>query len=509
MNHHEMPQYPEPYWRASVNLPTFPKLEESITADVGIVGGGITGITAAYLLAKQNLNVVLIDAGVILNGTTGHTTAKITAQHGLIYDELIQHFGIEKASQYYQAADEAKAFIEQTVNDHQIDCDYQEEDAYIYTNAASYLSSMENEKKAYDQLEIDSELTDNIPLNMPVKSALIMKNQAQFHPLKYLKALTETSVNEGAQFFEQTTAVDVEYNKHPAIVTKDGHRITCDYVIAASHFPFYDKQSFFFSRMYAERSYVIAIKSAEKFPGGMYINAESSTRSIRNTNLNGEELWLVGGENHKTGQGKSTIEHYNALKEFAEKQIGINEIAYRWSAQDLTTLDKVPYIGPVTKKEENVLAATGFRKWGMTNGTIAAKILSDRITNKENPYEDLYSPSRFPADPSLRKFAKSNADVAKHMIKGKLEYTGNNPKELAADDATVTRINGKRTGVYKDKENKLHMVDTTCTHMGCEVTWNSGDRTWDCPCHGSRFSYTGEVIEGPAKKPLPQVDHRE
>lgn len=253
MNHHEIPQYPEPYWRESVNLPTFPKLEESIKADVGIVGGGITGITAAYLVAKQNLNVVLIDAGVILNGTTGHTTAKITAQHGLIYDEFIQHFGIEKASQYYQAADEAKTFIEQTVNDHQIDCDYQEEDAYIYTNAPPYLSSLENEKKAYDHLKIDSELTDSIPLRMPVKSALIMKNQAQFHSLKYLKALTEISVKNGAQFFEQTTAVDVEYNKHPAIVTRDGHHVACDYVIAASHFPFYDKQSFFFSRMYAER----------------------------------------------------------------------------------------------------------------------------------------------------------------------------------------------------------------------------------------------------------------
>ncbi|WP_449353921.1 FAD-dependent oxidoreductase [Virgibacillus natechei] len=507
MENFQTPQFPESYWRDSVKLPTFPKLQESIKVDVGIVGGGITGITTAYLLAKQNLKVALLDAGVILNGTTGHTTAKITAQHGLIYDEIIQHFGIEKASLYYQANAEAKQFIEQTVDQHRIDCDFKKEDAYIYTNAKSYLTNLENEKKAYDQLKIDSELTDKIPLNMLVKSALIMKDQAQFHPLKYLKVLTEKSKENGVQFYEQTTAVDVEHNNNPAIVTSEGHRITCKYVISASHFPFFDKESFYFSRMYAERSYVTAIKSPKDFPGGMYINAESPTRSIRSTSMNGEDLWLISGESHKTGQGDSTITHYNKLKEFAHRHIGINDVVYRWSAQDLTTLDKIPYIGSITKNEDTILVATGFRKWGMTNGTIAAKILTDQILEKDNPYKELYTPSRFQADPAVRKFARMNADVAKHMIKGKLEYTKNNIDELSTDDATVTRINGNRTGVYRDQNNELHMVDTTCTHMGCEVAWNSGDRTWDCPCHGSRFSYTGEVIEGPAKRPLAKIDN--
>ncbi|WP_099158287.1 FAD-dependent oxidoreductase [Virgibacillus ndiopensis] len=501
-----MPQFPEPFWRDYVSLPSFPKLEDSISVDVGIVGGGITGITAAYLLAKENVKVAVLDAGVILNGTTGHTTAKITAQHGLIYDELMQHFGIEKTSLYYDACKEAKQLIEHLVEKHDIDCEYKKEDAYIFTDAKAYISQLETEKKAYEKLKIDSELVDDIPLDVSTKSALIMKNQAQFHPLKYLKVLVEQCVENGVQFYEQTTAVDVEYNKHPSIITRDGKRVTCRYVIQASHYPFYDGQGFYPTRMYPERSYIIAVKSDKKFPGGMYINAEKPTRSVRGARIKGEDLWLIVGENHKTGQGKSTMKHYEALQKYADQHFGINEFAYRWSAQDLTTLDKVPYIGPVTKAQQSVFVATGFRKWGMTNGTIAAKHITDMILDNDTPYQDLYSPARFQADPAIKKFTTTNADVAKHLIKGKLEYTENNIDKLTPDDATVTRINGKRTGVYKDKDNNLHALDTTCQHLGCEVHWNSGDRTWDCPCHGSRYSYTGEVIEGPAKRPLNKVD---
>ncbi|MEN1969428.1 FAD-dependent oxidoreductase [Lentibacillus sp. N15] len=502
----EIPQFPEAYWVDSVAFPEFPELDQSIQADIGIVGGGIVGITAAYLLSQQKMNVVLLDANRLANGTTGHTTAKITAQHGLIYDELIQHFGIDKTKLYYQAAMEAKQLIEDLIKEHDISCEYQEEDAYLFTNASSYVEKLETEKKAYDQLGIPGELTDHMPLNLPIKSVLVMKDQAQFHPLKYLKALVEEAVNNGVRIFEQTTATDVEYTKHPAIVTRNGHRVKCRYVIEASHYPFYDGQGLYPARMYPERAYAIAMKTTKEFPGGMYINAETPTRSIRTTTINGEEMWLIVGEKHKTGQGKSTSKHYEALQDFAETNFGISEYLYRWSTQDLTTLDKVPYIGKVTENQQNVFVATGFRKWGMTGGTIAAKVISDLISKEESPYEELFSPSRFQADPAVKEFAKANADVAKHLIKGKLEYTNDNIKDLEPDQATTTRIHGKRTGVYKDADNRLYAVDTTCTHLGCEVNWNAGDRTWDCPCHGSRYSFTGEVIEGPAKEPLNKIE---
>lgn len=498
-----MPEYPESYWRETTDIPTFPKLKESLNVDVGIVGAGITGITTAYLLAKENLKVALLDSNVILSGTTGHTTAKITAQHGLIYDELLSHFGLEKTQLYYQANKQAKQFIKQMIDQYDLDCDYKEENAILYTNSDNYLSQLENEQRAYEKLNILHHTTPDIPLNIPIKSALIMENQAEFHPLKYLKKLVDECVEHGVQIYENTTAVDVEYNKHPTIISKDGHRITCRYVIAASHYPFYDGQGFYPTRLKPDRAYAIAVRTGKKYPGGMYINAESPTRSIRGTPIDKEEdLWIIAGENHKTGQGKSTIEHYLALQDFADKQFGIEEFVYRWSAQDLTTLDKLPYIGPITKEQHSVLVATGYRKWGMTNGTAGAHILADYVLERDNPYKEIYNPARFQADPSIKKFAQFNTNVAKHLIKGKFDDTVQNFNDLDKDEATITRINGQRTGVYKDNEAKLHMVDTTCTHLHCEVAWNSGERTWDCPCHGSRFKYTGEVIEGPAKEPL-------
>lgn len=501
----QLPSNPEPYWREEEIL-TFEPLKTSIKTEVAIVGGGITGVTAAYLLSKQNVQVVLIDSDEILKGTTGHTTAKITAQHGLIYDEFITHMGEEKTATYYQAAMRAKEFIEKTISEHQMDCDYESQDAYVYTNDDHYIMQLENEMKAYEKLSIDSEYLTEIPLKLPLKAAIKMKNQAQFHPLKYLKELVKLCKENGVTFYENTPAIDIEYNKHPNILTKDGHRITCNHVIIASHFPFYDKQGFYFARMYPKRSYVVAATSKLEYPGGMYINAESPTRSIRTTPGKDEPLWLIGGEGHKTGQGESVMHHYEKLKKFSSEHFDVKEFVYRWSAQDLTTMDKVPYIGPITKGESNVYVATGYRKWGMTNGTVAAMILADEITNIPNDYAEIYVPSRFQPDPSVRKFISMNADVAKHMIKGKLDFSDNKLDEIKVDEAIVTRINGKRTGVYKDKQETLHAVDTTCTHLGCEVEWNSGDRSWDCPCHGSRFSYKGDVLEGPAKKPLAKVD---
>lgn len=202
----------------------------------------------------------------------------------------------------------------------------------------------------------------------------------------------------------------------------------------------------------------------------------------------------------------STYKHYKALEEFSEEVLGIEEIKYRWSAQDLYTLDKVPYVGSITSSKPNILVATGYRKWGMTNGIAAAKILTDLVLERENPYQDLYSPSRFYADPSIKKFLKQNLDVAGHLIEGKIDIADKSIQDIGNDEGSVVVVNGKRAGCYKDNEGNVNLVDTTCTHMGCEVEWNSGDRTWDCPCHGSRFSVTGDVVEGPAKKPLKKVD---
>ncbi|WLD93288.1 FAD-dependent oxidoreductase [Alkalihalobacillus sp. AL-G] len=502
---HQMPQYPEPYWRDGIDFPSFDAVNEDQNVDVAIIGAGISGITTAYLLSKEGLKVGLIDAGKILNGTTGHTTAKISAQHDLIYDELIQHVGVEKAKLYYQSNDEALQFIKQIVSEKSIDCDLSKEDAYLYSTTEQYDRKIEKEWKAYEKLGIPGETKTSIPFDAGATSALVMKDQAQFHPIKYLLPLVKEIEAAGGLFFENTTAVDVQNGAKPIVLTREGFRITCNYVVSCSHFPFYDS-GFYFARMYAERSYVVAVEADKEYPGGMYLSVDNPSRSLRSTPYNGGKLILIGAENHKTGQGINTMKHYEALQDWGSKVLGIKSFPYRWSTQDLVTLDKIPYIGQMSSKEENIFVATGYKKWGMTTSAVAARLITDTILRKQNPYKELYTPSRFIADPSLKNFLIQNVDVAGHLIAGKVQTAEKKVDELTNDEAAVVKVQGKRAGAYKDTGGNLHIVDTTCTHMGCECEWNGGDRTWDCPCHGSRYTVDGDVIEGPAEKPLTKIN---
>lgn len=498
-----IPRFPESYWLESTILPQYAALEQSIEADVAVVGGGISGITTAYLLAQEGLKVVLLEAGMLLNGTTGHTTAKITAQHDLIYDELVTKLGAEKALLYYQANHDALQFIKQTIEKNDIKCGFSIQDSYVYTDSDDYISKLEKEMAAYSMLGIAGAYVEEIPLQLPTKAAVVMKQQAQFHPLHYLSALVRKFEETGGTIYEQTTAVDVEESPLPEVITSKGHRIKCKHVVSCTHFPFYDGHGFYFARMHADRSYVLGLHVEEDIPGGMYLSAEEPKRSIRyvETAEHGK-LLLIGGQSHKTGQGVCTINHYEELMRYASKQFHVKEIAYRWSAQDLVTGDHIPYIGRITASSPNVYIATGYRKWGMTNGTAAALLIRDLIVEKVNAYEELFAPSRSISLSTVAKLVVDNVDVAKHLIAGKLEMVHNRPEDLAADEGGVVRLHGKRAGAYKDVNGKLFLVDTTCTHMGCEVEWNNGDRTWDCPCHGSRFSFNGEVVEGPAEMPL-------
>lgn len=502
----KLPRFPEPYWRKSTKLPSFPKLQKDVRVDVAVVGGGITGLTSAYLLAKSGAKVAVVEAGSILNGTTGHTTAKITSQHSLIYDELISHFGEENAGLYYQANDDALQFIKSLVREKKIDCDLTEEDAYIYTNSNQEMDKLLKEFKAYEKLGVTGgEYVSSLPIPVEAMAAVVMRNQAQFHPLKFLRYLVDAFTEMGGQIYENTTAVDIEEGNEPVVTTRDSYKVRCSQLIVSSHYPFYDAKGFYFSRMHVNRSYVLAVKTEKEFPGGMYINAETPTHSLRSTDWDGEQLVLFGGYSHKTGQETNTHQYYEALEGFAAKTFGIKEIPFRWSAQDPTTQDKLPFIGNYSASTERIFVATGYNKWGMTNGINAALLLTDLVLMKDNPYKDLFDPQRFNVDPQLKNFVVHNVNVAKELVKGKLERPSLSPEDLGNDEGAVVTVNGKRAGAYRDVDGKLHIVDTTCTHLGCELKWNDGDRTWDCPCHASRFSSKGDVLEGPAEMPLEKI----
>ena len=458
------------------------------------------------MLIKEGFKVALLESSSILNGTTAHTTAKITVQHDLIYDELIGNLGEERAKLYYQANNTALNFIKNTIDKNKIQCDFTHEDAYIYTKDDNYIKKLHNEFKAYEKIGVNSDYLDKIPLPIDVKAALVVKNQGQFHPLKYLNNFVKYIKDHGGVIYENTQALDIEKEPSLRVITKDGYKVSCNNVVICTHFPFYDGMGLYFTRMYSERSYALGIKSEYDYPGGMYISAENPTRSIRYTPLNGEKLIIVGGENHKTGQSKCTLNHYNALKDFGNELFKIKEIPYRWSTQDLTTLDKVPYVGHINSKDNNIYVATGYRKWGMTNSTVAALIVSDMIMEKENPYTKLYTPSRFDPNPDIKNFTLINTDVAKELISGKLDIILKRPEDLDLDEGDIVLIKGSKAGAYRDEHGELHIINNTCTHLGCELQWNSGERTWDCPCHGSRFSIDGEVIEGPAQKNLEVIE---
>ncbi|MDP4087710.1 MAG: FAD-dependent oxidoreductase [Bacillota bacterium] len=506
----DIPNFSNSYWIDSLKTPDYPQLKEDITVDAAVIGGGIAGITTAYMLQKEGLKVALVEANKVLAGTTGHTTAKVTIQHGLIYNKIKNHYGEEKARMYGEANSAALKFVRDIVKEKNIDCDLIDQHSYVLAITDEYLQKVENEVKTAQALGLNAKFVEKVDLPFEVKGAVCFENQAMFHPRKYLKALCDL-INEKEQcIFEDTRALDIEPgaigDRELVVIANGGLKIHCDYAVLASHFPFYDGFGMYFARMYPERSYVLGIKTKKEFGEGMYITGEDPAKSLRYVPYNGGKLLLVGGEHHRTGQENNTMVRYENLRDFAEETYGIEKIVYRWSTQDLVTLDDIPYIGYLTQGKHNAFVATGFRKWGMTSGTLSGILIKDLILKKNSPWQELYSPSRFNLDPSLKNLIKDNAVTAKELIKGKLKNVPHTMDDLTPDTAKLISVDGNKVGVYKDADGNLHMVDTTCRHMGCEVQWNSAERSWDCPCHGSRYTVDGQVIEGPALKPLEMLN---
>ena len=485
----------EPYWILSSQGKTYESLSEDHVTDFLVIGGGITGVTCLYLLTKAGLKATLIDANRIGYGTTGRNTGKASAQQDYIYSRIEKNYGLDKARQYYQINTKAIQFIEDVSKESRIDCQFKRLPAYLFTQDTASVDKLANEFEIYQKLGIDSSYEKEIPVPLEVLGALKMSNQAQFHPKRFVDKLAEKAVEQKGRIFENTRVVDFQPGKECTIRVENDKKIVAKNVIIASHYPCYDGKGFYFARLKPERSYIIGIE-LDQFPEAHLINIEDPTISLRY--IPEEKVLLISGENHKVGH--KDLDHYQKLKDFAKRAFNQDAVKYQWSAQDYIPHDYIPYAGYLNSEYKNIYVGTGYRKWGLTNSIAAAMIIEDLIKGLGSEYEELYSHLRVKDFVSVN-FLKENVDMAFQWIAGKLSLGETQlPEEKGV--GVIVNINGKRCGYYRDEEDNIYLVDTTCPHMSCELKWNSQEKSWDCPCHGSRFDYKGNILEGPAEYTL-------
>lgn len=422
-------------WPQTAQLPVFNSLRSDLKTDVLVIGGGMAGLLCAYKLTRSGVDCALVEADRIGGGITKNTTAKITSQHGLIYGKLIREFGADRARLYLEV--NQRALEEYRALCRTMDCDFEEKDAFVYSLGSR--EKLDRELNSLERLGFGAEFQADIPLPFPTAGAVKFKDQAQFHPLKFIAAIAGE-----LRIFERTKVLELGPGK--AVTT--GGTISADKLIIATHFPVLNKHGGYFLKLYQHRSYVLALKNAPDVQG-MYLDEDEKGLSFRNYG----GLLFLGGGSHRTGrQGGSWTE----LERFARHCYPDAQPAARWAAQDCMTLDGVPYIGPYSKRTRGLYVATGFNKWGMTSSMAAAAVLTDLVLDRKNPCTELFSPSRTMLRPQLAVNALESS--------------------LGLLTPTVPR----------------------CPHMGCALKYNAAEHSWDCPCHGSRFGEDGTLIDNPA-----------
>lgn len=472
-------------WSESCKFRKREALNKDIKTDVLVIGAGIAGILTAYMLKQRGREVVVIDAAEIASGNTKNTTAKITSQHDLIYSKLITEFGEEKARQYAKANELAIKKYKEIIEDRRIECDFEEKPAYVYS--LNEVDVLKEEVEAAKKLGIDAEFVQKATLPFKINGALKFNNQAQFNPLKFLKDISNELV-----IYENTRALEIKEN----LVVTSGGNITAKNIVVATHYPIMNAPGYYFMKMHQERSYVLALENKSEVDG-MYIDLNKEGYSFRTYN----NLLLLGGIRHRTGENEEGGS-YDELRKVAKRLYPKAKEKYHWSAQDCMTIDGIPYIGRYSSETRNIYVATGFNKWGMTSSMVSAMIISDMILEKENDFSEIFSPRRFDLSLSINNIANDLIETAKNFIAQKVYIPSSEIEHIKNGHGGIIEYNGEKVGVYKNKEGKEFFVSTKCTHLGCQLSWNADELTWDCPCHGSRFDYKGRLIGSPATKDL-------
>jgi glycine/D-amino acid oxidase-like deaminating enzyme/nitrite reductase/ring-hydroxylating ferredoxin subunit len=494
-------EVPTSYWIDSTPTPRFPRLEEPVEVDVAVLGAGIAGITVATLLKEAGKTVALLESKEVLRGVTGYTTAKLTSGHTLIYSVIRSAFGPDEARLYAEANEAAIHHVRSVAEKKGIDCDLETAANYVYTESRESVDKIRDEVEAAKAAGLDVSFVEESPLPFPIAGALRQENQSQFHARKYLLPLVELIPGDGSHVFQDTRAVSVD-DGEPCTVETDRAAVRARDVIVATHLSILDR-GLFFAKTSPKRSYVLGIPAdSAAVPEGMFISTETPVHSIRSTPLDGRRLLLVGGEGHKAGQDEDTRRRYAALEAWAHARFGAGNVEYRWSTHDNYSTDRIPFVGKLTRRADHVYVATGFGGWGMTNGTVAGMILCDAILGRPNRWADLYDSTRVPKLSGFGKLAKENANVGKRWFADRLPGRKGDVDDIPPGEGRIVSLDGERAAAYRSEDGALVAVSATCTHLGCIVSWNTAEKTWDCPCHGSRFDTDGRVVQGPAVKDL-------
>ena len=490
-------------WINSVDeFSKFKTLDHNLEADICIIGAGIFGMTCGYYLSHLGFKVILIDKN-HLGGTTCFTTGKITSQHGLFYSYLNTSYDMHFAKDYLEVNEKAIKNIKDIINKEQIDCDFEIQNNYVYTTKKEEIHLLQNEQKVLESLDYHAELTNSVPLPFPVETALCFKNQAKFNPLKYILGLSKTILQKNGQIYTNTIAVDIEKDKKQyAVYTNNGNMIKAKHVIMATRYPFMNVPGFYFSKLYQSTSYIIAIDTKKELLEDMYINVSSPIYSLRSAKFNGKDMLLLATGNSKTGHNYSQENPYTALKNFAKQYYPDCDVLYEWSSEDCISLDKLPYIGKYSNLLPNVYVGTGFKKWGMTLSNVAANLIVDEICERKNPYAYLFDSTRFGLFKNFDEVKNMVVDSTNSLLLNKLKSSDVSLENIKTNSGNIIELDGRKIGIYRDKENKIHAMNPICTHLGCLLTWNDIDKTWDCPCHGSRYDCYGKNLYGPAFKDL-------
>lgn len=493
-------------WSEFSEIHAFPQLQKNTTTDVAVIGGGITGISVGNMLAQQGKKVVVLESRKVGGGTTSHSTGNLYYPIDKILSSLKEKYDEKTIKRVAESRQQALRLITKWVSEYNLDCDFRTVPWYLYSQTEESNSRIDAEFNTGKNAGLPMKMTEESKIPVPALKALKLDGQAQINPMRYVQELAKQVHGRQCQIFERTHVSSIEEDSNSFRLETSGGTVTADHVIHATHTPKGVKAVQTLLGPY--REYGIACRVKEQIhPDGIFWGYFEGNKKIstRNYSRNGEDFLIVVGEPHKVGHTENNARHLEKLEAFAREYFEITEVAFQWGGQHYRPADLLPYIG-ARKKGTNEFIATGFSTDGLVYGTLSAMILTDLITQKENQWADLYSSTRKQPLKSASKFLKENIDVAKHFIK-ELTVSADDldDVQLEKGEGKVVEHDNNKWAVYRRDDGKLDVRSAVCTHLKCIVHWNNTEKSWDCPCHGSRFDTDGSVLEGPAFHPLKEV----